>query len=103
MKKFFILSRALVIWAIGIALLVLIASMCSCTSKSGHLESYIPNSNSFTMTYKYKIGDVVYLKPDSTKGLITKINTTSYTVHKGSKQSVWVNTICGEEAIYGKE
>jgi hypothetical protein len=37
MKKVFILGKALILWAIGIALLVLIASTWSCTSKSGHL------------------------------------------------------------------
>jgi hypothetical protein len=36
MKKVFILGRALLIWAIGIAVLVLIACMSSCESKSGH-------------------------------------------------------------------
>ena len=37
MKKVFILTRALLLWAIGIALMVLIASTCQCTSKSGQL------------------------------------------------------------------
>jgi hypothetical protein len=37
MKKVFILGKALILWAIGIALLVLIASTWQCTSKSGNL------------------------------------------------------------------
>lgn len=90
--------KVLFIIAIGFILMITF----SCQSKLEHYDT-TPNPQNFIMTNKYKVGDVVYLKPDSTKALINKVGVSYYTIHKGSKQNVFIPTICGEESIYGKE
>ena len=87
-------------WWLILACIYVIITTFGCKSKSGHLQ---PEYENFIMTFKYTVGDVVYLKPDSTKALITKVNATCYSIHRGSKQSSLFLTVVGEEAIYGKE
>ena len=87
--------KVLVIIAIGFILML--------TFGCKGMDKYSPDVNAFTMTNKYKVGDVVYLKPDSTKALIVKINLSSYSLHKVEKEDFITRTLCGEEAIYGKE
>lgn len=87
--------KVLFIIAIGVILMLTFG----CKS----MDKYSPDVKTFTMTNKYKVGDVVYLKPDSTKALIVKINPSSYSLHKGNNEKILIRTLCGEEAIYGKE
>lgn len=87
---------------IKVLLIIAIGFIIMTTFGCQSMDKYAPDVNAFTMTNKYKVGDVVYLKPDSSKALIVKVNPSSYSLHKGEKQDFITRTLCGEEAIYGK-
>jgi|CXWL01.1.fsa_nt_gi hypothetical protein len=54
--------------------------------------------------YKYKKGDIVYLKPDSTKGVISEVNNSNddYKVVTGYESGFFTNNIqyVSQEEIY---
>ena len=64
----FISTLLLLMWClIGFPLL-----MTSCTdSDSGHQKS---RKSEVVFTLRYKVGDIVYLKPDSVRGVIEELN-----------------------------
>ncbi len=62
--------------------------------------------NNTVAIYKYDVGDIVYLKPDSTKGVISEIGGAQddYTVIIGYDSGAFANNLeyVKEEMIYGK-
>lgn len=54
---------------------------------------------------KYKVGDIVYMKPDSTKAIIIDDDVIGgkYEIQYSAVENIWIRQYCKEYEIYGME